>query len=402
MPKLRLPLYLKIWLAVVAAVATLTLLVGWVWSMTAELPPREILVNNQSGEVIGHGELRMRPPSPVPTPHAEQGEPQRRGFDFDVNMNDGQVLHIHVPRPPPPPGLRGAWYRAQFGFLWLQIIVALAVAVGIFPIVRRLTKRLERLQQGVERWGAGDLAARVAVQGHDEVGFLAERFNHAAERIESLLNAHKTLLANASHELRSPLTRIRMGLELMGERSPSVAQRFEMERSIVELDELIGEILLASRLDSPETDIGSLETVDWTGLVAEECAQSGASLEAHAASVRGVPKLLRRLVRNLLENARRYSAGEVHVSMAAQQGFTELRVRDLGPGVPAAQRARIFEPFYRLPGASEREGGVGLGLALVKSIATRHGGTVACVEPLDGLGPGACFVVRLPLVKPLA
>src|SRR5262249_61057550 len=96
-------------------------------------------------------------------------------------------------------------------------LLALAVGVGAYPVVRRLTARLERLQAGVESLGAGDLSARVKVEGHDEVARLAESFNRAADRIEELVGAHKALLANASHELRTPLTRIRMAVELMKE-----------------------------------------------------------------------------------------------------------------------------------------------------------------------------------------
>ncbi len=110
--------------------------------------------------------------------------------------------------------------------------------------------------------------------------------------------------------------------------------------------------------------------------------------------VPGVSKLLRRAVRNLLENARRYANG--HTSLSLRQEGTQacIQVCDNGPGVPTAFQERIFEPFYRLPGASERDGGVGLGLALVKSIALRHGGTVHCTNRAEG---GACFEIRLPM-----
>ncbi len=120
-----------------------------------------------------------------------------------------------------------------------------------------------------------------------------------------------------------------------------------------------------------------------------------ASEREQAVVIDGVPRLLRRVVRNLLENARRYSTGDVRVEvLALAGGGAQLRVCDRGPGVPPAQRERIFEPFYRLPGASERSGGVGLGLALVKSIVQRHGGTVRCEDNPEG--PGACFTVTLP------
>jgi signal transduction histidine kinase len=110
--------------------------------------------------------------------------------------------------------------------------------------------------------------------------------------------------------------------------------------------------------------------------------------------VPGVAKLLRRAVRNLLENANRYGAGEVGLDLREEGGFAVVAVSDAGPGVPAQLQSRVFEPFYRLPGASEREGGVGLGLALVKSIALRHGGNVSCGSSEQG---GARFAIRLPI-----
>jgi len=110
--------------------------------------------------------------------------------------------------------------------------------------------------------------------------------------------------------------------------------------------------------------------------------------------VQGVAKLLRRVVRNLLENARRHGAGDITLTLEKTPHHAVIRVCDRGPGVPPDLRERIFEPFYRLPGATERDGGVGLGLALVKSITLRHGGTVSCDNRPDG---GACFVVSLPL-----
>jgi signal transduction histidine kinase len=267
----------------------------------------------------------------------------------------------------------------------------------VFPIIRRLMSRLEVLQRGVQRFGEGDLAARVPVQGDDEVADLSRQFNAAAGRIEALLSSHKSLLANASHELRSPLARIRMGMELMQDGAPSASARAEILRNIAELDQLVDEILLASRLDAREADVGSFEMVDLVGLAAEECARTGAELEAgsQALEVHAVAKLLRRALRNLLENARRYSDGPVTVSLHLQGAMAEVRVCDQGPGVPAELREHIFEPFYRLPGASERAGGVGLGLALVRSIAGRHQGTVHCEN--NPQGQGACFVLRLPV-----
>jgi signal transduction histidine kinase len=418
-------LYVRIWLAVVLAVAVLTLLVGWAWRLTTEPPLREVVVRNEAGEVIGNGHARLRrlpplgeerssreraaPPSQaddLPPPPDMEAPPDDdmpgrfgRGPEFLVRMQDGQTIHMHLPRPP------SSNYKAPFGFFWSLGLVAIAVALGTYPIVRRLTRRLETLRHGVERWGDGDLGVRVPLDGDDEVGFLATRFNHAAQQVQSLVQSHeallasqKSLLANASHELRSPLARIRMGMELMGS-SPSPTFKAEIARNINELDQLIEEILLASRLDAKEADMGTVESVDLVGLAAEECARAQATLDTPTATlaVPGIAKLLRRAVRNLLENARRYGAGEVTLVLVQDSTHAVLQVCDRGPGVPEALQDRIFEPFYRLPGASEREGGVGLGLALVKSITQRHGGTVTCSNRPDG---GACFEIRLPLQAP--
>ena len=376
----------------VATVIVLTFLVAASWRLTRaqpQLPIREVLVHDSAGEVIG-------------TAQTKPGRKPGDGLEFDVTTKDGQTLNLILPRPklPPPP----PWGRLPFGFGWMLAVVGLAVALGAYPIIRRLTLRLEALQRGVERWGAGDLSARVNAEGRDEVAFLAARFNNAAERIETLMNSHKALLANASHELRSPLARIRMSLELMGADAAS-PQRIEISRSINELDQLIDEILLASRLDAKQADAEPFESLDLTGLAAEECARVNAELDTGlgvdgtgtSLSVRGSPRLLRRLIRNLLENARRYSSGEVSLELGqlgeGHQAMAVIKVHDRGPGVPAAQRERIFEPFYRLPGASERDGGVGLGLALVKSISERHGGSARCEARPGG---GASFIVELP------
>jgi len=386
---LRFPIYLRIWLAVVVAVGVLTIAFGWLWRANSDQSPaREIFIRNEAGDVLG--QTRQRP---VRVPG--------QGVEFQVVMNDGSTLLVQMPprgRPQGegPPSRPWFWMRGQQGLLWTLGIVALAVAIGIYPIIRRLTKRIEDLRLGVERWGEGDLSARVNESGSDEVAFLARRFNHAAERVETLVKTHKSLLANASHELRSPLARIRMGLELMDGES-TIGSRKEISRNIAELDQLIDEILLASRLDARESDMGTIEQVDLTGLVAEECARARAEMvevdQGQAIVVDGVPRLLRRAIRNLLENARRYSDGEVSVEVVREGSHAHVRVADQGPGVPLSERERIFEPFYRLPGASERAGGVGLGLALVRSIATRHQGMVRCE---DRPGGGALFIISLP------
>jgi signal transduction histidine kinase len=296
---------------------------------------------------------------PLSAPERSGWQSGRGGPYWATQLPDGRWLAARVPHPRRGPA---------FGLFALALIL-IAVGVGAYPVVRRLTQRLERLQRGVEALGAGDLAARVQVEGKDEVARLAESFNRAAARIEELVTAHKTLLANASHELRTPLARIRMALELGKD-------RHEVERDIAELDALIDEVLLASRLDAVAS-LEITEEVDLLALAAEEAARYDVEAQGERFILRGDPRLLRRMIRNLLENARRHGAPPVELRV--KRG--EIRLCDAGPGVPEAERERVFEPFY-----SKR--GVGLGLALVRQIARRHGGEARCED--------SCFYVTLP------
>ena len=321
-------------------------------------------------------------------------ERTRRGWwrgDWSMRLPDERLLVVRMPRERRPPPVA-----------WLAFLLtgALAVALAAWPLVRRLTRRLERLQGSVEALGAGDLSARVKVEGCDEIASLAASFNRAAARIETLVSSHRMLLANTSHELRTPLARIRMGMELMsGGAAIDPRRRAELEQDIAEIDSLIEEILLASRLDGAPDNV-VCETVDLLALAAEEASrQDSCSAEGEALTIQGDARLLRRMVRNLLENARRYGAPPVLATISrGASGGVELRVRDHGPGVPEAERERIFEPFYRVAGAvstqsAEGYTGTGLGLSLVRRIATHHGGAVRC-EAVNG--PGTCIVVSLP------
>ncbi len=421
-------LYLRIWLAIVLTITALVLVVGLIWKNHTEhlrgefrdqmrdqirarvqdSLSRELEVLDEKGQVIG----RAKPPPPRRTDAelaaAPDTPPRRR--TFEITLNNGQKLEVLLPgrppRPPQPLAHTPPWYFSPWGFAILLSLLAIAVALGAYPIVRRLTKRLENLQHGVEKWGSGQLSTRVAVEGKDEVAFLAQKFNHAASQVETLMNSHKSLLANASHELRSPLARIRMALALQ-QATPdmaSEAKSLEINRNINELDSLIEEILLASRLDAPDSSMGQTESFDLLGLAAEECAKTSAELLVEHNSqgsfeMMGYPRLVRRLIRNLLENANHHNLAEkgcVSLQLTSEpfnhQTQLVITVVDHGEGVAADERERIFEPFYRAKNASERDGGVGLGLALVKSIAQRHGGSAICE---DTNGAGGRFVIRL-------
>jgi signal transduction histidine kinase len=411
-------LYLRIYLAVLASLATFAVVTAVAWRQLGDVgPPGHVF---EAAATLAQNALPPATASPaelqvalerlssslhvdvalfapdrtslaavgqsVPAPDAGRdrggwSRPWSRGPIWTLRLPDGRWLVARTPherrRPP-------------FPLVLTLVVIALAVGVGAYPVVRRLTRRLERLQAGVESLGAGDLSARVEIEGRDEVARLAESFNRAAARIEGLVGAHKSLLANASHELRTPLARIRMAVELMKE-SVDPKRKRDVERDIAELDGLIDEILLASRLDAvkrPDVD----EDVDLLALASEECARyDDADLHGEPVSVRGDPRLLRRMIRNLLENARRHGAPPIDVRLARAGIGAELSVCDHGPGIPESEGEAVFRPFHRFAHAGEGTG-AGLGLALVRQIARRHGGDAR----YGGRGRGgSCFVVTL-------
>jgi signal transduction histidine kinase len=409
-------LYLRFYLALLASLALLGVAAAVLWHLAGG--PME-----QAGITLGRV-VQNALPAADSSP-AEQQEALRRlasGLNGDVTLfaMDGTVIAA-IGRPlPPPRALRdhvlamSHWQdgtvsgvhladgrllvasvpmgtgNARLIFHSLLLIVALAIGIAAFPLVRQLTRRLERLQRGVESLGAGDLAARVAVEGNDEVARLAGSFNRAASQIEQLVRAHQSLLADASHELRTPLTRIRLAVEML----KSVADpksKAGLEKDIAELDGLVDEILLASRLNAIEKPELS-EEIDLLALAAEECSRyDEVQLEGAPTGLRGDARLLRRLLRNLLENARRHGAPPTHVRLERESARVVLKVWDSGPGPAPAEFEQVFTPFYRRRDGRNSTGN-GLGLSLVRQIARRHGGDAHCLPLDDGRG---CFVITL-------
>jgi signal transduction histidine kinase len=314
--------------------------------------------------------------------HDWQHEWQRRdgGFSGGLRLADGRRL---VVRPP-----RGARREPIYGLVVFIGIIGLAVAVGAWPFTRRLTRRLETLREGVERMGAGDLSARVDISGKDEVTALATAFNDAAAEIERLTAARRLLLANASHELRTPLARARLGAEMLENRADPA--RFDaLRQDLAEIEELIETLLLSTRLDAqPEIDRNI--RVDLLALAAEEAAHyDDVELDGEAMEIPGDAALLRRLIRNLLQNAMTHGAPPVSLKLTKDGAYAIVSVHDEGPGFTADTAQMAFEPFQRGKNRQNTPG-YGLGLAIVQQIAKAHGGE-AGIQP----GPGGRVTVRL-------
>ncbi len=407
-------LYQKIYLTIIASLLLVVLVAGAVWRLGGDRMPVA-----QAFEMAGEIAAAALPHGDA-SPAAQQQAIERiaHKLKIDLALFDSALRPIAssgAPLPPPPRSGPGGWLYGPHGSAWsfrlpdgrwivarapvrhrnpaISLVlflggIALAVALAAYPVVRGLTRRIERLQIGVETLGAGHLAARVKVEGRDEVAQLAASFNRAAARIEELVGAHRLLLANASHELRTPLSRLRLGLELY-EQKQDPKLKAELARDIAELDLLIDEILLTSRLDAAPAL--QAEPLDLLGLAAEECAHyDECALAGVPVAIRGDARMLRRLIRNLLDNARRHGAPPVTMRVGREGGAAVLEVMDAGHGVPDAERDQVFTPFHRLTGESK---GAGLGLALVRQIARLHGGE-AVVAPRPG--QPSCFRVTLP------
>ena len=408
-------LYLQIYIALVATLVLFGVLVFATWLL---LPPSEERQRLMTGSAAVLGDLLPGEERPITETRAALDRLyQQLGVDLSLYDTDAKLLAaagevisapdlsdresgwVHGGGRGPRIALHladGRWLivRAQpnRGASWLGklALLAIAVAIGVYPIVRRITRRLERLQKRVDQLGAGDLSARVEVQGNDEVAQLARSFNRAADRVETLVEAQRGILAGASHELRTPLTRIRMALELLtGDAQSELRARIGSD--IRELDALIDELLLASRLNAGES-LECSESVELLALSAEEGARVGAHVSGTPTTVQGDTRTLRRMLRNLFENAQRHGQGApVDASVeTTDTGVARIVVNDSGPGVPEAERERIFTPFYRAN--SVPAGGSGLGLALVRQIAQRHGGDARCLAREGG---GSCFEVTL-------
>ena len=310
---------------------------------------------------------------------------QRHKREFEADLPDGGRVLVYM---------ENQFDKSRGRFLLAILIVAIAIGIASLPAVRYLTRRLEDLRRGVEHWGEGALSTRVAVCGRDEIAMVAKSFNNAADRVERLIKSQKSLLANASHELRSPLARLRMATEMF-EAAPSDSLRREIVCNLTELDELVDEILLKSRLDSDQK-LELDQLVDLLPLAAEEAAAVGAEVDGEPLTVPGNERLLRRLIRNLVQNAARHGKPPVTVYVNADAGKARIAVCDQGDGIKPEEATRVFEPFYRPEGRSESAGGWGLGLALVAEIARLHGGK-AWYSQADG--GGACFTVEIPLTE---
>ncbi|HTJ36749.1 MAG TPA: HAMP domain-containing sensor histidine kinase [Dactylosporangium sp.] len=284
-------------------------------------------------------------------------------------------------------------------------LLTAVVGVATFLFVGRTLRPVEAMRRQADTITAQNLHTRLPVPAMaDEIAALAATMNTMLDRIEDATAAQRRFVADASHELRSPLATIHAGLGIL-ERvdmpPQAVAQVQRMHRESTRMATLIADLLLLARADESGLRLRR-DDVDLDDLVYAERDRIAAHhpnlrLELHVAPTRvqGDPQHLQRALRNLLDNAARHAGGRVAIDLHADNRHADLTVSDDGPGIPAADRERVFDRFVRLDNARSRDGGgTGLGLAIARDIVATHGGTLTVGESPSG---GAALHIRLPL-----
>ncbi|MFJ4417390.1 sensor histidine kinase [Streptomyces sp. NPDC088925] len=280
----------------------------------------------------------------------------------------------------------------------LPVLLAVVAAVT-WAVTRRALRPVEGIRAELDAiTGSRDLARRVPEPAtHDEIAALARTTNATLAALQDAVDKQRRFVADASHELRSPIASLRTQLEV-GAEHPEFLDLDGAVEDTVRLQHLAADLLLLARLDAGERPPD--RPVRLADLVAREAAEHGlrARIEPERADgyeVRGSAPQLGRILGNLLDNARRHARSEVALALRQEGADAVVTVSDDGPGVPPAERDRVFERFVRLDDARTRdEGGAGLGLAIARDAAHRHGGSLVAGERPGG---GAEFVLRVPL-----
>lgn len=321
-----------------------------------------------------------------------------------IETGESVVLIMQWERPRPP-----GFFSQPLAQILRLLAVILTAGLVCFWLASYLTSPIVKLRRATQRFAGGDLQTRVGEKvgkGRDELSRLAKDFDEMAERIETLVSSEKRLTQDISHELRSPLARLNVALELArskaNDETKPLIERIEIESH--RLNEMISRLLMLSKLESGAENFERSET-NLTKLFEQIAAD--ADFEARAkgkkviiprkdeAKIVGNENLLRSAVENVLRNAIRYTpdATSVEVSLINDGGEATIVVKDYGSGVPETELANLFRPFYRVNAARDRKsGGIGLGLAIAERAVAIHGGTIAAKNTENGLS----VTIKLP------
>lgn len=335
----------------------------------------------------------------------------RNSLASAVQSPSGQTYFIAISLPNHPPS-RHLFQGATHGFLGWRLLILLAItAIVCYLLAHSLTSPISRLRQATRKFAAGDLSVRIGhqVKGKNELSELAHDFDEMAGKIETLVATQKNLLRDISHELRSPLTRLGIALELARHQDSPEAQTRALDRIELEserMNTMIGQLLNLTRLENGATN-EPFQDFDLRGLLADLVAD--ANYEAKTRQCKVVYKapdvvdyfgshdLLAQALENVIRNAVKYTADNstvsVHLTRTAEQ--LTIQVADQGPGVPDEALTKLFDPFYRVAAARDRQsGGSGIGLAIAEQAINLHSGTIFAKNLLPG---GLLIEINLPI-----
>lgn len=311
------------------------------------------------------------------------------------------VLRMEFPRPPIP-----------FGSDWTTRIIRilailLTAAIVCYLLARSLIKPILQLRKATKQFADGDLQTRSEIKRRDEIGQLSRDFDEMAERIENLIISQKTLTRDISHELRSPLARMNVALELAKSKINPETEKLlnRIENESFRLNEMITNILTLSKLESGTAEVEKSDlnltkilttVVEDTNFEAEGMGKSVELLNVDESRVYGNEQLIRSAIENVLRNALRYTKDKVEVSLNKNGKNTKITIRDFGEGIPEAELQQIFRPFHRVSQARDRKsGGIGLGLSITEQAVHAHNGTVSAKNTGEGLSVEISLPVEL-------
>ena len=311
------------------------------------------------------------------------GQPPR--LQIDVALADGSGLTIETP-PAPPPGFVESWLVT-----WVLLITVIAVGLSLVA-AGRLTAPLARFAAAAERLGTEGTAERLPETGPTELRVATRAFNRMQERLARFVEDRTRMLAAISHDLRTPLTRMRLRTELVED----PMQQAKFLADIAEMESMIGATLAFARDDARGEPAGPIDLATLLGEIADENCEAGRNVSfagPRNCGILGRRLALRRAIGNLVDNAVTYG-GTARIRLAPGEGEMRVEIEDDGPGIPREARDKVFAPFQRLDPSRNRDtGGVGLGLAVARTVVRSHGGDI---ELDDAEGGGLLARVTLP------
>ncbi|MFD1803511.1 two-component system sensor histidine kinase RstB [Mixta tenebrionis] len=424
-------LFIQFYLLLFVCFLVMTMLVGLVYKFTAERAGRQSMDDlMKSSLYLMRSELREIPPrdwnktinnldlnlsfklhiEPMSKYRLDAGSMRRLRAGEIVALDDEYTFLQHIPRSRyvlavgPIPYL---FYLHEMRLLDIALLafIGMSLALPVFIWMRPYWKDMLRLEAAAQRFGQGHLDERIHFDNASSLLRLGVAFNQMADNVNTLVTSKKQLIDNIAHELRTPLVRLRYRLEISD--NLSAPESAALKRDIGQLESLIEELLTYARLDRPQVEL-FLQPVDLAGWLSERIIDIR-SVHPHYDIALDLPqrenfgvsdtRLMERVLDNLVNNALRYAQRRLRVSLWFDHRLACLQVEDDGPGIPAAERQRVLEPFVRLdPSRDRATGGCGLGLAIVQSVAQALGGSVAIdSSPLGGASVRFCWPVDLPL-----